>query len=354
VLAFETNAKQAVLIDFDTNEVLFEKNADEKSCPSSMTKIMTAYLIFEKLSEGRLSLQDKFQISDNAWKQEGSRMFLNIGSQISVDELLKGLIIVSGNDAAIAIAEGSCGSVDEFVMQMNKKAEKLNLKSTHYTNSTGLSDKNNFMSVRDIAILSQNLIRDFSDYYKKYFSETEYKYNGILQPNRNQILGKFKHVDGIKTGHTDAGGYGIALSCKQNDRRLIAVINGLSSELERTEEGKKILSYGFNGVARYKLYNKDDIIKTIPVLYSKSKTADIIVDQDIFATAENRDNIDIEIILSDKIKAPLSINQKVGTIIVKSLNNTIQYDLLNRSQIEQFNIFKRIFLKIYYFIVNLF
>ncbi|MDD2839665.1 MAG: D-alanyl-D-alanine carboxypeptidase [Rickettsiales bacterium] len=354
VFAFETTAKQAILIDFNTNEVLFEQNADEKSFPSSMTKIMTAYLIFEKLNDGRLNLQDKLQISNEAWQQEGSRMFLNIGTQVSVDELLKGLLIVSGNDSAVALAEGSCGSTDEFVNQMNKKAEELNLKNTHFTNPVGFSEENHFMSVKDISALSRDLIRDFPNYYAKYFPIKEYKYNNILQPNRNQLLGKFDGVDGIKTGHTEDGGYGIVLSAKQGDRRLIAVLNGMNSETERTEEGRKILTYGFNGLARYKIYEQGEIVKEVPVLYGKNKTAKITVNQNIFGTAENKNNISTDISINNQLKAPLSANQKVGTLTVKSLNNVIQYDLVNEDEIKQVNIFIRFFLEIFYFFSNLF
>lgn len=355
VFAFETTAKQAVLMDYDTGEILFNKNADEKSSPSSMTKLMEAYLIFEKLNDGRLTLNDKFTISNEAWKQEGSRMFLNIGSQVSINELLKGLLIVSGNDAAIALAEGSCGSVDEFVNQMNKKAIELNLQNTHYTNPIGFSDDNHFMSVKDLAILSRDLIKDFPDYYQKYFPVREYTYNNITQPNRNQLLGEFDGLDGIKTGHTDAGGYGIVLSAKQGDRRLIAVLNGMDSETERKDEGRKILTYGFNGLARYKLYSKNETIEEVPVLYGKKGKVKITINQDIFGTAENKDGISTEINIDKKIKAPILANQKVGTFTVKSFNNNvIQYDLLTKNEVKQTNIFMRFLLSIFYFFSNLF
>lgn len=355
VFAFETTAKQAVLMDYNTGEILFEKNADEKSFPSSMTKIMQAYLIFEKLSDGRLKLEDTFTISNEAWKQEGSRMFLDIGSQVSIDELLKGLLIVSGNDAAIALAEGSSGSVEEFVNQMNKKAREFNLKNTHFTNPIGFNDENHFMSVKDLAIVSRYLIRDFPNYYQQYFPVREYTYNSITQPNRNQLLGEFDGLDGIKTGHTDAGGYGITLSAEQNGRRLIAVLNGMESEAERKDEGRKILTYGFNGLARYKLYSEDEVIQEVPVLYGKSKMAKITVNNDIFGTAENRDNISTEINIDKKIKAPLSANQKVGTLTIKSFNNNIiQYDLVNKDEIKRTNIFMRFLLSIFYFFSNLF
>lgn len=351
VFAFETTAKQAILMDFDSNEVLYTKNADERAFPSSMTKIMTAYLIFEKLNEGKLGLQDKFQVSSEAWRQEGSRMFLNVGSQVSVDNLLMGLLVVSGNDAAVALADGASGTVEEFVGQMNKKAKELGLRNTNFTNPIGLSEANHYMSMRDIAILSQNLIKNLPNYYNQYFSVMEFTHNNIKQPNRNLLLGKFDGVDGIKTGHTNAAGYGIALSAKQGDRRLIAVINGLNSEAERAEEGKKILSYGFNDLSKYKLYRKNEIIKTIPVLYGKNKNANIIVNQDIFATSDNIDNISVDIAIK-KLEAPLSANQRVGTLTIKSLENVARYDLLNKNKIEQVNIFMKFLLKVSIYFKN--
>ena len=351
--AFETMAKQAIILDYDTNEILYKKNSNEKCFPSSMTKIMTAYIIFEKLDNGELKLNDKFTISNNAWKQEGSRMFLNINSKVSVDALLKGLLVDSGNDSAIALAEGSYNSVEKFVEKMNLNAKKLKLKDTNYTNPVGFSEKNHYMSVRNIAKLSQTLIKNFPEYYNNYFSITEYQYNGILQKNRNQLLGKFEGLDGIKTGHTEAGGYGIALSAKQNDRRLIAVINGLKTENERLNEGKRILDYGFNELHKFLLFEKNSVIKEIPILYGKKKIAKLITDKNIYATAKNKDDIKIEFIINDNIKAPLQKNQKVGKIVVKSLDNTIIYDLLNMEEVKEVNIFKKIFLKIYYFGKNL-
>lgn len=350
--AFETMAKQAIILDYDTNEILYRKNSNEKCFPSSMTKIMTAYIIFEKLDNGELKVNDKFTISNNAWKQEGSRMFLNINSKVSVDELLKGLLVDSGNDSAIALAEGSYNSVEKFVEKMNLNAKKIKLKDTNYTNPVGFSEKNHYMSVRDIAKLSQTLIKNFPNYYNKYFSIREYKYNNILQQNRNQLLGKFEGLDGIKTGHTEAGGYGIALSAKQNDRRLIAVINGLKTENERLNEGKRILDYGFNELHKFLLFEKNSIIKEIPILYGKKKIAKLTTDKNIYATAKNKDDIKIEFIINDNIKAPLQKNQKVGKIVVKSLDNTIIYDLLSMEEVKEVNIFKKIFLKIYYFEKN--
>ncbi len=352
--AFETSVKQAILIDYETGEVLFEKNADQRAYPSSMTKIMTAYLIFDKLENGKLSLDDKIQISPNAWKQIGSRTFLNVGSKVSVEDLLKGLIVQSGNDAAYALAEGTSGDVSEFVIDMNTKANQLNLANTHFTNPIGFSDDNHYMSVRDTAILSQHLIKDFPQYYIKYFPMPEFKYNNITQPNRNQLLGKYEGVDGIKTGHTEAGGYSLATSAYRDGRRLISVVNGATSEQERTEESQRLLNYGFLALTRYTLYKSGETIRQIPVLYGKQDSINLISKVNIMATAKSKDQIEIIIDAPETLKAPIKKDQKIGTITIKTAAHQQTYDLYPDADIGQVNIFKRFFLSIYYFFKNLF
>lgn len=352
--SFGTKAKQAVLMDYETGEILYAKNADEKAFPSSMTKIMTAYLVFEKLDNGKIALTDKIQISNDAWKQIGSRMFLNIGSKVSVDDLLKGLIVQSGNDAAYALAEGTTGSADEFVLEMNEKAKQFGLKNTNFTNPIGFSNDGHYMSVKDTAILSRQLIRDFPQQYIKYFSMPKYKYNNIVQQNRNQLLGKYDGIDGIKTGHTEAGGYSLAASAFKGDRRLISVINGLSSEQERAEESKKLLDYGFLALTRYDLYKKGEAVVEIPVRYGKQKFVSAVTEVDIMATAKSKEKIDVAIDTPQFLKAPIEKGQKVGSIMLKTESDERVYDLYAGLNVEKANIFKRIFLGIYYFFQNIF
>lgn len=354
VFAFETSVKQAILIDYDTSEVLFEKNADDRAQPSSMTKIMTAYLIFDKLEDNKISLNDEIQISPEAWKQIGSRMFLNVGSKVSVDDLLNGLIIQSGNDAAYALAEGVSGDVSEFVNNMNDKAKELNLNNTHFTNPIGFTDDEHYMSVRDTAVLSQELIRTFPHYYEKYFPVLEFKYNNIKQSNRNQLLGKYDGADGIKTGHTELGGYSLASSAIRGDRRLIAVVNGANSDEERTEESKRLLNYGFLALSRYLLYNNRQVIKEIPVYYGKKKYVNIIINDNVVVTAKDKQQIEIKIDVPDELKAPVFKNKPIGSIVIKTPFVTKKYDLYPEENIEKVNIFKRFFLSIYYFFARIF
>ena len=352
--SFETKAKQAILLDYESGEILYSKNADEKAFPSSMTKIMTAYLIFEDLESGKLKLTDKIEITNDAWKQVGSRMFLNIGSKVSVDDLLKGLIVQSGNDSAYALAEGSTGSVDEFVEKMNNKAQELGLENTKFTNPIGFSDDGHYMSVKDTAILSEKLIKRFPQYYIKYFSMPEFKYNNILQHNRNQLLGKYDGVDGIKTGHTEAGGYSLATSAFKDNRRLISVVNGTTSELERTEESKKLLDYGFLTLTRYKIYEKGESIEQVPVLYGKQKYVNAISNNTIYATVKNKNQISTKIDLNQDLKAPIKKGEKIGEISIKTEISERTFDLYASNDVEEVSIFKKILLKIYYFFKNIF
>jgi len=347
--AFDLPAKEAFLMDYDTNEVLFSKNGSDKVAPSSMTKIMTAYLIFEKIQNGQIKLSDEFYVSENAWRQEGSRMFLKVNTKVTVEELLQGLVVQSGNDAAVALAEGSSGNVDNFVKAMNIKAKEFGMKNTNFTNPIGMPDENHYMSVQDTAILSEKLIKDFPEYYKRYFAEPEYTYNNIKQPNRNGLLGKYDGVDGIKTGHTDVGGYSMVNSAIRDNRRLISVINGVESEKERIEQARNLLDYGFYGLKKIQFYKSGDFISEVPVLYGKSN-AKIIVENDIFATTEDKSQVQIATDINTKLKAPIAKNTVIGKIRLKSLDNEMEYNLYVQDEVKEVNIFVKFFI----FLKNLF
>lgn len=352
-LSFETKARQAILMDFETGEILYKKNEKERVFPSSMTKIMTAYLIFEKLNNNELNLSNKIKISENAWKQIGSRTFLNIGSNVPIEELLMGLIVQSGNDCAYALAEGISGNIENFVKSMNSKAKKLGLKNTNYTNPIGFSEEGHYMSVEDTAILSKNLILSFPKYYTRYFSMPEYKYNNISQANRNSLLKDYPGIDGIKTGHTEAGGYALASSIFKDNRRLIAIVNGTESEKERCDESIKLFDYGFNNLKRYTMYEKNEIITKSPILFGKQKNINVIVREDILATSNDKKNISVQIKLNEKIKAPIKENDNVGSLVIKTNTDERHFDLYSADSVREVNIFKKAWLKIYYFFLDL-
>ena len=345
--ALDLNSKQAILIDYNTGEILFKLNEKDRVFPSSMTKIMTAYLIFEDIEKDNLQLPYKFQVSKEAWQQEGSRMFLDIGSRVSIDDMLKGLIVQSGNDAAYALAEASAPNVSRFVERMNKKAKDLNLQNTNYTNPIGFSEDGHYMSVEDTALLSKKLIEKYYKFYQKYFSMTEYKYNNILQQNRNTLLKTYPGVDGIKTGHTEAGGYGMATSAVKNKKRLIAVVNGASSEKEREEDTKKLLDYGFYTLKKYKVFIRGEIVDNIPVLYGKEITVKARVNENIYATAPSSKQISYEIKLDNELQAPIYENQKLGTITVKTPASEKTYNIYANENVKGINIFEKMLLKIY-------
>ena len=241
--ALETRAREAFLIDVTTGTVLLEKDADVSMPPASMSKIMTAYLVFGALKEGRISLDDKLPVSEKAWRKGGSKMFVEVGSEVSVEDLLRGVIVQSGNDACIVLAEALAGSEEAFAEQMTRKAREIGMEGSTFTNSTGWPDPNHRMTARDLAILAERMVQDFPDFYH-YYSEREFTYNGIRQGNRNPLLYKNLGADGLKTGHTEEAGYGLTASAERDGRRLVLVINGLESIKARSEEAERLIASG--------------------------------------------------------------------------------------------------------------
>jgi len=261
---FDTKAKFAVLMDYESGTVIFQKDADAPLEPASMTKLMTLAVVFNEIKAGRVSLDDEFFVSENAWRtggaaSGGSTMFAELNSQIRVEDLVRSVIIQSGNDAAIVLAEGIAGSENTFALMMNELANDLGLEGSNFTNSTGLPDPNEYSTARDLAELARYLIREFPEYYH-YFSEPSMEWNGINQANRNSLVEMGIGVDGLKTGHTQAAGYGSVTSTDQGDRRLIAVVHGLGSMRERTEEARKLLTWGARAFERFTPYAEGQIV----------------------------------------------------------------------------------------------
>lgn len=281
--AFDTKAPYAIVKDYNTGEVLFEKGSAERMVPSSMTKMMTVYIALERIKEGKLNLTDKLPVSEVAWRIQGSKMFVELGNTISVDDLLHGIVIQSGNDACIVIAEGIAGSEPAFAVLMNETAKKLGMNDSHFMNSSGWPDPEHYMSARDLATLAEHLIRDFPEYYP-IFSKLSFTYHGITQGNRNLLLYKNVGVDGLKTGHTEAGGYGETASGKRGNRRIITVVNGLKNEKERADESSKLLEYGFNNFDNYQLFNKDEPLGEAEIWYGDKATVPLVAKDVVVAT----------------------------------------------------------------------
>ena len=267
--AIETMAREALLVDMDTGAVLLEKNADKPMPPASMSKIMTTYMVFSRLREGKLAMDDTLPVSERAWRRggcvsDGSTMCLKLGERVKVEDLLQGIIVQSGNDASIVIAEGLAGSEEAFASEMNKKAKEIGLKGSVFRNSTGLPEPDHVMTARDLAVLAERTIKDFPEYYH-FYSEKEFTYNGIKQGNRNPLLYKSVGADGLKTGHTKEAGYGLTASAKQADRRVVLVVAGLPSMAARAEESVRLIDYAFREFENVPLVKAGEQVETASV-----------------------------------------------------------------------------------------
>ncbi len=314
----QTSAKQAIVIDYDTGAVLYEKNADERMPTSSMSKVITAYAVFDALKNSQFSLDDTFQVSEKAWRKGGSKMFVEVNKDVRIDDLLRGVIIQSGNDATIVLAEGLAGSEEAFAERLNQIAGKLGMENSNFTNASGWPDDNHYSSARDLSILGKALIKNFPEYYP-YYSEKEFTYNAITQQNRNPLLHQNIGADGIKTGHTDAGGYGLIGSGTSNDRRVILVINGLEDEAARAQESKKLLQWGLQSFKNEALINANQVVDQAPVMLGKSESIGLAPNTDIIGTMpfNAAKNVKITIRHNEPILAPIAQGQELGQIQIE-------------------------------------
>ena len=315
--ALETKAKQAILIDDTTNTVLFEKNADESMHPSSMSKLMTVYITFSRLKDGTLKLTDEFPVSEAAWSKQGSKGFMELGSTVDVEDLIQSIVIQSGNDACIVMAEGIAGSEENFAKLMNETAAKLGMKHSHFVNATGWPDDDHLMTARDLALLAQHIIHDFPEYYH-YFSELEFTHHGIRQYNRNLLLHSNIGVDGLKTGHTDIAGYGITASAKDAEgRRLLVVVNGLSDEKERASEAEMLLRAGFRDYKPLMLAKSGQEIDRLPVWMGEQKNVAAIPAKDvsIIVPVQDRDKVTFAIRYQSPLKAPITKGTPIAELV---------------------------------------
>ena len=361
VLAFgsyiDTDAKTAVVIDATTGKVLFEKNKDEKTFPASMTKIMTTLIVFEKLSNGTLSLDDTFLVSERAWKErEGSSMFVEVDKNIRVEDLLRGIIVQSGNDACIVVAENIAGTEESFAKMMTQKAIDIGMANTNFTNSTGMHDKNNFSTAYDLAILSKYLINNYPEYYHM-FAETDFEWSNIKQKNRNPLLYKNMGVDGLKTGHLSISGYGLAASAIDGDRRVISVTNGFSSTQKRSQGSSRLITWSFREFENIKLFEDFTEIASINIPGSNESSSLIGAVNDIVLTVpKTKDKkLDYEIELFEDVIFPISSGDIIGKIRVDIPNEESEYfDAVSVNDVNRSNIFSRFFTYIYNSVINLF
>lgn len=320
--AFETAAREAILVDMETDRVLFAKNADTRMPPASMSKLMTVYMVFERLQEGTLSLDDTFRVSENAWRRGGAKsgsstMFLEPGERVSVEDLLRGIIVQSGNDACIVMAEGLAGSEAAFAEQMTRKAQELGLEDSHFVNATGWPDPDQYMTAHDLARLAERTIRDFPDYYH-YYAEREFTHNDIRQFNRNPLLDEGIGVDGLKTGHTEDAGHGLTASARRGERRLILVVTGLDTKKAREAESRRLLEWGFREFDNYALFKKGDVVEEAEVWLGEEARVPLIIDRDLTVTLPRRLRPDMTVTVRYEapVPAPIEKGTRLAQLVV--------------------------------------
>lgn len=306
-----------ILMDFRSGEILAEHNADERLAPASLTKIMTAYVVFNELAEGNLKLDDEVLISERAWRTGGSKMFIEVGKRVKVEELLQGMIVQSGNDASVALAEHIAGSEATFADLMNAQAERLGMTGSHFTNAPGLPDPEHYSTPRDIATLARALIRDFPDYYG-WYSQLEFTYNGIRQYNRNSLLRQDPSVDGVKTGYTEAAGYCLVSSAKRDDQRMVAVVMKTASTKARARDSLALLNYGFRFFETHRLYPGGEPVQQVRVWQGASTELPVGPAEDLYVTIPRGayDTLSTRLQAAPDIKAPIERGQQVGEIMI--------------------------------------
>ncbi len=315
--ALETIAKQAILMDAQTGTVLFEKNADDTMPPSSMSKLMTVYMVFEGLKNGSLTLDDKLPVSKKAWRKGGSKMYVLVGKSVRVEDLLRGVIVQSGNDASIVVAEGLAGTEEAFATEMTKKAQEIGLKNSVFRNASGWPEESHYMTARDIAILSKRTIDDFPDYYH-YYAEKSFTFSGIHQGNRNPLIYRNMGADGLKTGHTEAGGFGLAVSVTRDGRRLILVVNGIESAQSRANESQRLIEWGFREFANFALFRAGETVDEANVWLGTEAKVPLILDQDLVLTLPRRARrtAKVKLVYTAPVPAPISNGAEIAKLVI--------------------------------------
>lgn len=319
-VAIETSARQAFLIDMHTGTVLLEKNADDLMPPASMSKVMTVYLVFDRLKKGRIKLDDTLTVSESAWKRGGaasggSTMFLHVGDRVRIEDLLHGVIVQSGNDASIVLAEGLAGTEEAFAEEMTRKAREIGMANSTFHNASGLPDPGHLTTARDLATLAKHTIEDFPEYYP-FYAEREFAYGGIRQGNRNPLLYKSAGVDGLKTGHTLASGYGLTASARRGERRLILVLNGLPNMQVRADEAGRLFEYGFREFENYRLFKAGEEVARADVWYGKTPQVPLVGVSDVVVTLPRkaRGEMKVAVAFDGPVPAPIRKGDRIASL----------------------------------------
>jgi len=339
----EINASGYLLMEMHSGKILVEKNADQRLEPASLTKIMTAHVVFEEIAKGKLKLSDMVHISEKAWKTEGSRMFVKVNSDVSVEDLLRGLIIQSGNDSAVALAEHIAGSEDAFAGLMNAHAAQLGMTSTNFVNSTGLPHPDHYTTPSDIVKVTAATIRDYPDFYPMY-AEKQFTYNEIKQYNRNNLLWRNNAVDGVKTGHTEAAGFCLVSSAKYDQMRLIAVIMGTESAKARIKESQALLAFGSRFYETHRLYEAGQKLTENRVWFGDQKILALGIGEDVYVTIPRRDydNLKPTLEVKAKLEAPINKGDSLGNVTVMLGNDVVTTrPLVALAQVEKGSLWRR-------------
>lgn len=348
-------AKAWILMDADSGEILAEQNADQRLPPASLTKLMTAYLVERELDRGSIALDDQVSISENAWRTGGSKMFVEVGDQVAVEELLHGIVIVSGNDASVAMAEHLAGGEAPFADLMNQHADRLGMENSNFENPTGLPGENHYSSAHDMALLTQHIVNDYPEHYAIY-SQRNFTFGGIEQPNRNRLLWRDPSVDGLKTGWTSEAGYGLVSSAKREDMRLISVVMGTDSEEARAQETQKLLSYGFRFFETMNLYERGAVLATPRVWGGDINEVRVGVDEEVTMTLPRNRNGELRarLNLNADLQAPLGVGDEVGTLEVHMGDNVVgERRLVALGDVEEGGFVKKLLDQVRRFFSNL-
>ena len=343
IYAIETKADSAIILDVNSNTILFEKNADERQGPASMSKLMLIYIVFERLQNKTLTIEQEFLVSKKAWKFGGSKMFVNIGEMVSVENLLKGIIVQSGNDACVVLAEGLSGTEENMVDEMNEKSVEIGLTNSNFQNVTGWPHEDHYMSLKDIAYLSKLIITNFFEYYYL-FAINEFTYNNIKQFNRNKLIA-LDGFDGLKTGRTSQSGYGIVASAKRENRRIVSVVNGLNSEKERINETKKLVNWSFREFVNYDLYKSGDSIHFAKVWLGKESFVPLVLNEDLSVTIKkkNLDKFKIKLVYETPIVSPVKKGDKLAELQLIEGDNVEIKNIYSGKDVDKVSRFYRSF-----------
>lgn len=344
----DTPAREAIIVDAGTGAILFQKNADARMPTSSMSKTMTMYMVFEALKSGALKLTDELPVSEKAWRMGGSKMFIEVGKRIKVEDLIRGVIIQSGNDAAVVLAEALGGTEENFATLMTARAKEIGLANSHFTNATGWPDPEHYSTPKDLAVLGQRLIRDFPEHYH-YYSEKEFVFNNIRQANRNPLLSKgVPGVDGIKTGHAEEAGYGMIASAIRDGRRLIMVVNGLANEKAREEESSRLLEWAFAAFENVTLYKPGDTVEQATVFMGEAGSVPLTVDGEVGVTIARADRsaLKVKAVYESPVEAPVKQGQEIGKLVIERPDAAPEeYKLLAGASVPRLGLWGRMLYK---------